>query len=303
MKALILLIVSGILAAGVFIAGKQARIEELSPLMILFWQMSGGALVVWIVSLPSRRFPSWNWIHLRYYLVGGLLGISLPYVLAFIIMRELQVGLIGLVTALSPVATYAMARLSGLEPGHPLRFSGLILGLAGVGLLVMPEETAPLSGEWLPMILALGIPLSLAASNIYRSRFWPTGSEAIPLVIGMLSVQSAWLFIVNLFMGNFHEAIPDIQNTGVLLIALGLMAGASYLSSFNLLKIGGPVYLSQMGYVITATTLLAGMVLWDEHYDVNDFLSMGLIFSGVLLTTLTQKAQSSRRPFPATTRN
>ena len=266
--------------------------------MILFWQMSGGALVVWLMSLPSRRFPVWNWTHVRYYLIGGLLGISLPYVLAFIVMRELQVGLVGLVTALSPIVTYAMARLLGLEPGHPLRLLGIIVGFSGVGLLVMPEETSSLSGEYLPMILALGIPVALAASNIYRSRFWPSGSEAMPLVIGMLTVQSAWLFVVNLLMGNFHEAIPDMQNTGLLLIVLGLMAGASYLSSFNLLKVGGPVYLSQMGYVITAVTLLAGIVMWDEHYDGSDFLSMGLIFSGVLLTTLTQKIQSSRQVLP-----
>jgi len=303
MKALILLIVSGVLAAGVFIAGKQARIEELSPLMILFWQMSGGALVVWLVSLPSRRFPVWNWPHVRYYLIGGLLGISLPYELAFIVMRELQVGLVGLVTALSPIVTYAMARLLGLESGHPLRLTGLIVGLAGVGLLVIPEEARSLSGEWLSMMLALGIPVALAASNIYRSRFWPAGSEAMPLVIGMLTVQSAWLFVANLLMGNFHEAMPDKQNTGVLLIVLGLMAGASYLSSFNLLKVGGPVYLSQMGYVITAVTLLAGVVMWGEHYDSSDYLSMGLIFSGVLLTTLTQKVQSSRQALPAATRN
>lgn len=301
MKALILLIVSGILAAGVFIAGKQARIEELSPLLILFWQMSGGALVVWAVALPSRRFPVWNWRHVRYYLIGGLLGISLPYVLAFIVMRELQVGLVGLVTALSPILTYAMARLLGLESGHPLRLLGLIVGLAGVGLLVMPEETGSPSDEWLSMMLALGIPLALAASNIYRSQFWPAGSEAMPLVIGMLSVQSVWLFIANLLMGNFQEAIPATQNTGVLLIVLGLMAGASYLSSFNLLKVGGPVYLSQMGYVITVVTLLAGVMMWGERYEDSDFLSMGLIFSGVLLTTLTQKVHPSPQALPAAT--
>ena len=58
MKALTLLIVSGVLAAGVFVAGKQARMEQLSPLLILFWQMSGGALVVWLVwlrTLPQAR--------------------------------------------------------------------------------------------------------------------------------------------------------------------------------------------------------------------------------------------------------
>lgn len=299
MKALLLLILSGILAAGVFIAGKQASSEQLSPLLILFWQISGGAIVVWLMSLSSRKFPIWNAVHIRYYLIGGLLGLSLPYVLAFMVLNVLQVGTVGLLTALSPVITYAMARLLGYERGHPLRLMGLVVGFSGVALLVMPGESVNVSSNWQYMLLALGIPLTLAASNIYRSRFWPAGSTAMPLVLGMLTVQGMGLFFINLVMGNFHNVISVTQDAGFLLSILGVMAGASYLSSVNLLRVGGPVYLSQMGYVITAVTLLAGIVMWDEHYDRNDLLSMGFILLGVLLTTLTQGISGLKQSAPA----
>lgn len=303
MKALILLIVSGIFAGGVFIAGKQAGSEHLSPLLILFWQMTGGALVVWVVSLPSRRFPLWDAAHIRYYLVGGLLGVNLPYVLAFIVLQELQVGIVGLVTALSPIITYAMARMLGQEPGHPLRLLGLLVGLGGVALLVMPGDSMDPADHWTSMLLALAIPITLAASNIYRSRYWPAGSKAMPLVIGMLTVQSGCLFFVNLFLGNFHFELPTSQNLGLVLTVLAFMAGASYLTSFNLLRVGGPVYLSQMGYVITAVTMLWGAVLWDEQYDTSDLLSMGLILTGVLLTTVTQMRKQAKDPLPVVTKN
>jgi len=295
MKALSLLIISGILAAGVFIAGKQASSEQLSPLLILFWQMSGGAVVVWLVSWPSRRFPKWDAVHLRYYLIGGLLGISLPYVLAFMAMQELQVGIVGLLTALSPIVTYAIARVLGLEQANLLRFIGLVIGLAGVALLVAPEESATLLESNIQyLLLALGIPVSLAASNIYRSRFWPEGSKAIPLVIGMLTVQGVWLLVLNLALGNFNEPLMASHDIVLLLSFLGVMAGVSYLSSFNLLKVGGPVYLSQMGYVITLVTLLAGIFIWNETYNANDMLSIGFILAGVLLTTWTRRVHLNR---------
>jgi drug/metabolite transporter (DMT)-like permease len=303
MKALILLIVSGILAAGVFIIGKQASNEQITPLLILFWQMSGGALVVWLVSLPSRRFPVWDKQHVRYYLIGGLLGISLPYVLAFIVLKQLEVGIVGLLTALSPIITYAMARLLGQEPGHPLRILGLIAGLGGVTLLVMSDDSTALTDHGSSMLLALAIPLTLATSNIYRSRYWPVGSAAMPLVIGMLTVQSAGLFLINLVIGNFHIGLPVFKDTSLMLALLALIAGASYLSSFSLLKVGGPVYLSQMGYVITAVTMSAGVLLWGEHYDNNDLLSMGLILTGVLLTTVTQMVQQLNVPASAITKH
>jgi drug/metabolite transporter (DMT)-like permease len=207
MKALLLLILSGILAAGVFLAGKQAGAEPLSPLLILFWQMSGGALVVWTVSWPSRQFPVWDAQHLRYYLIGGLLGVSLPYVLAFIVLRELQVGLVGLMTALSPIMTYAMARLLGMERGHPLRLLGLVIGLVGVALLVVPKGALDLSGHAFFLLLALGIPLTLAMSNLYRSRYWPAGSAALPLVTGMLMVQSLGLLLTTWVQGAQRQPI------------------------------------------------------------------------------------------------
>lgn len=296
MKALILLLISGVLAAGVFVAGKQAGSEQLSPLLILFWQITGGALVVWMTSLPSHRFPVWDKEHIRYYLIGGLLGISLPYVLAFFVLQQLQVGIVGLLTALSPIMTYAMARVLKQEPGHPMRLLGLVVGLCGVALLVVHGDASALPDHWSSMLLALAIPLTLAASNIYRSRYWPTDSAAMPLVIGMLTVQSVGLFIVNLSIGNFQMILPVVEETSLVLAVLAIMAGASYLTSFTLLRVGGPVYLSQMGYVITAVTMMAGVLLWDEHYDNTDILSIGLILAGVLLTTATQIVQQARVP-------
>jgi drug/metabolite transporter (DMT)-like permease len=303
MKALLLLLLSGTLAAGVFVTGKQAGNEQLAPLYILFWQMTGGALVVLAVSRfgpgSSRRLPVWDWQHLQYYLVGGLLGISLPYMLAFLVMRELQVGTVGLLTALSPVITYGIARVLNLERGHPVKLFGLLLGLAGVALLVMPDGVSEpgmqRSGDWRYTFLGLGIPASLAASNLYRSHYWPQGSDATQLAIGMLSVQGLALLLINTATGNLDISVLDNRDAMSTLTLLSLLAGASYLSTFYLLREGGPVYLSQTGYVISVVTLLAGIILWSESYDTSDLISMGLIFVGVLMTTVTRSMEQSRQ--------
>jgi len=161
--------------------------------------------------------------------------------------------------------------------------------------LLVPGGSLELTTNWKFMLLALGIPVSLAASNIYRSHYWPAGTEAIPLVIGMLTVQAICLFIVNITLGNFNQLmVVNTQMATCLLMGIALLSGASYLSSFNLLKVGGPVYLSQMGYVITTVTMLYGIWFWNEAYDAGDVLSIGLIFSGVLLTTLTNMFHSSK---------
>ena len=308
MKAFLLLLLSGTLAAGVFVTGKQAANVQLVPLTILFWQMTGGALVVLALtrfsSASSRRLPVWDRQHLQYYLIGGVLGISLPYVLAFMVMRELQVGTVGLLTALSPVITYGIARVLNLEQGHPVKLMGLVLGLIGVALLVMPDSAAEPgvrhSENWRYALLGLGIPLSLAASNLYRSHYWPAGSDGAQLAIGMLAVQGLALLVINTSTGNIDISVLANRNAVLTLILLSLFAGASYLSTFHLLREGGPVYLSQMGYVISVVTMLAGIVLWDESYHSNDLVSMGLIFIGVFVTTIIRSLEQSRRTAHAT---
>ena len=289
MKALLLLILSGSLTAALYMVRKLAGAESIPVLLFLFWQLSGSALVVGMFSILSRQFPIWNLEHIRYYLIGGLLGTTIPFILVFVVLEQLQVGLVGLVTALSPIATYFLARIIGYEQASMLRLMGLIVGLTGVAFLITSGESINQSTNWFFIVLALMIPLTLAVSNIYRSRFWPVGSEAVAIVIGMLTVNGILLFLVNLWLGNFQVNMFENQQVFYLIAILSLLAGAAYLSSFALLKEGGPVYLSQMGYVITVVTILAGILIWDEQYRTNDLISISLVFGGVLMTTWSRR--------------
>ena len=289
MKALLLLILSGSLTAALYMVRKLAGAESIPVLLFLFWQLSGSALVVGMFSIRSRQFPIWNLEHIRYYLIGGLLGTTIPFILVFVVLEQLPVGLVGLVTALSPIATYFLARIIGYEQASMLRLMGLIVGLTGVAFLITSGESINQSTNWFFIVLALMIPLTLAVSNIYRSRFWPVGSEAVAIVIGMLTVNGILLFLVNLWLGNFQVNMFENQQVFYLIAILSLLAGAAYLSSFALLKEGGPVYLSQMGYVITVVTILAGILIWDEQYRTNDLISISLVFGGVLMTTWSRR--------------
>ena len=111
----------------------------------------------------------------------------------------------------------------------------------------------------------------------------------------MLLVQGLTLLLINAVTGDLEISLLSNRNAVLTLALLSLFAGASYLSTFYLLREGGPVYLSQMGYVISVVTLLAGVVLWSESYDTNDLLSMGLIFIGVLITTVIRSMEQSRQ--------
>jgi drug/metabolite transporter (DMT)-like permease len=289
MKPFLLLMITGLLTGGALTAGKLAGAEQIPALTMLLWQVGGGGLMLWAVMLVSGRLPRWDSRHVVYYLVGGFFGVSLPFALAYLVLRDIPVGLMGVISALSPLMTYGLARTLGREPGSRRRLFGLVTGLLGVVLVMIPKDTVAGAGMWLSLVLALGVPLSLAVGNVYRSIAWPVGSTPLPLATGMLTVQALWLMPVTLVLGQFQ--MPGLQagDSGILGIALALTAGGGYLGSLALLRVGGPVYLSQIGYVVTAATVAIGALLLGEQYGALDWATIGLIFIGILLTSLPEK--------------
>jgi drug/metabolite transporter (DMT)-like permease len=57
---------------------------------------------------------------------------------------------------------------------------------------------------------------------------------------------------------------------------------------FRLQDVGGPVYLSQIGYVAAAIGLVSGTVFLGEHYQWLTWLGALIITIGVVMTTKAQ---------------
>ena len=62
---------------------------------------------------------------------------------------------------------------------------------------------------------------------------------------------------------------------------------------FRLQAVGGPVYLSQIGYVAAAVGLGSGVLFLGERYRLLTWAGAAIIVVGVILTT---RAQSNNRP-------
>jgi drug/metabolite transporter (DMT)-like permease len=58
---------------------------------------------------------------------------------------------------------------------------------------------------------------------------------------------------------------------------------------FRLQAVGGPVYLSQIGYVAAAVGLLSGTLFLGEHYQVLTWAGAVVIVAGVAITTKAQR--------------
>jgi drug/metabolite transporter (DMT)-like permease len=85
------------------------------------------------------------------------------------------------------------------------------------------------------------------------------------------------------------SAIVGFGDAPLLALAQVAASAAMFAVFFRLQVVGGPVYLSQIGYVAAAVGLFAGTLFLGEHYRLLTWLGALVIVAGVALTTLAQK--------------
>ena len=77
----------------------------------------------------------------------------------------------------------------------------------------------------------------------------------------------------------------------LLVLAQIASASAMFVFFFRLQAVGGPVYLSQIGYVGAAIGLISGTLVLGERYQLLTWLGAAIITVGIVMTT---KAQSRK---------
>src|SRR5690606_36080746 len=252
------------------------------PIAFAFWQDALGGLGLLALAMLSGARPPLGRTHLRYYAISGLITLALPNVLVFLAVARIGAGLPSIVYAFPAMLTYAMALGMRMEKLAWTRAAGIGLGLIGILMIVGPRS-GPIDEAALPwMLLAFIAPVSLAAGNIYRTRAWPKDAAPLALAAGTLLGAAVWLLLACLAMDLFYMP-AGIAEPDWVLAAAGLFACLSFIPYFELQRVAGPVYLSQIGYVMAATSLAIGTFVFGERYSLVVWLAVLVIVAGILL--------------------
>jgi drug/metabolite transporter (DMT)-like permease len=291
-----ILLLNGTLIAGIYACAKIAGAHGVSPLGVLAWETSSAAIAIWAIADRRGQRPAVTLANLRYATVAGVLGITAPSLLTFTALAHVPAGTIGVIGALAPVFTYAIALSLGVERATWLRAGGIVIGLAGVLAIVPPRGALP-SGSSLPWaIAAIGGPLLLAAGNVYRSTAWPPGLPPLGAAALMLAVHAVALVPLAAATGAFAPPSSVTAPADLALWGTTAMMTLFYLGAFELQRRAGPVLTGQLGPVITVASLGIGVAFFGERYPASAVVAVAVVFAGVALVTLGAGRASRATP-------
>ncbi|QCI68713.1 DMT family transporter [Phreatobacter stygius] len=292
-QAAVLLVATGLFLGATFPIGKLAGEAGVPPTSWVFAMTSGASLflLAWAL-LAGRRLPA-SRLHLRYYLISAPISFVIPNLIIFFCIPRIGAGLTSVMLALSPVLTLALARLLRMRRLDVAGVAGIALGLIGALIIIATRNGGgvgqPAALGW--VALALLIPAFLAAGNIYRTLHWPDGADPLALAAATNITAAAMLFLAVFLSGEGSAGLASLAATPGLLAAQILSTGMMLSLFFRLQQVGGPVYLSQIGYVAAAVGLVSGTVMLGESYPLATWLGALVIVAGVALVTYSQARQ------------
>ena len=293
---LLLLIALGSLWGVATSVGRGVGMLGVPPLGYAFWQTLCGGLLLLPVCLLLRKPVALGREHLTYYLVCGVLGSAIPTSNMFFVLNHIPAGIMAMVLATAPLLTYLLALLTRQEDFVARRALGVLLGFMGAVLIVLSRGGLSTTDASTYVVMAFLTPVMYSLTNIYASFARPADSNPYTLAVGMLVAAGLTILPAALYFGQFHPIWARLDLANILILTHIGIAGLAFVMFFTLIRIAGPVYFSQVGYIVAVAGIVTGMLIFDERHSSMVWAAVGLIFAGVALVNSSQfKLAPSRR--------
>src|ERR1019366_8398192 len=245
-----------------FVATKYV-VHNADPLSYLAIRMALVVVIMAVIAAIAR--PRWpDRIGIAHSVAAGILvhGIYLGGT-AIAIAHSIPAGLSALIPGLQPILTSTLANRWLGERVTPLQWSGLLLGLAGVVLIL---HNRPISGEAGWGWLASGVSLvSITLGTLYQRRYcgdidWRAGNLVQYIAVTIFFAAGAWLFESNVVHWTSEFVLSVIWLAVVLSIgSIGLL--------YWLIRRSAATSVASLFYLVPAVTALMAFILFGERLD------------------------------------
>ena len=268
-----------------FVATKYV-VNNADPLTYLAIRMA--LVVVLMAAIVAIARPRWpDRIGIAHSAVAGILvhGFYLGGT-AIAIAHSIPAGLSALIPGLQPILTSTIANRWLGERVTPIQWAGLLLGLAGVVLIL---HNRPMSGDagwgWLASAVSL---VSITLGTLYQRRYcnaidWRAGNLVQYIAVTIFFAIGAWLFENNAVHWTTEFVLALCWLVVVLSIgSIGLL--------YWLIRRSAATSVASLFYLVPATTAVLAWLLFNERLDALSIGGIVLCGAAVLIVNYDRKA-------------
>ncbi|WP_095588435.1 DMT family transporter [Actibacterium ureilyticum] len=258
----------------------EILLRELGPMMIALGRVGLGALGCWLWLFAAGRAGGMPRGTLRVLILFALAQYAIPLTVFPVMQQHITSSAAGIINAMTPIMVVLVSHFwPGGERATPLRVLGVILGFAGIVLLVSPAFRGQGGSAPWALLATMVAPLCYGfALNILRrlDAMDRTLLTAWSLTLGTVAVAPVALAM---------EGVPRIARaeTWAALLVIGfVLTSAAFILLFWLIpRVGGTVA-STVTFLTPVSAVLLGVLVLDELLAPVQLLGMAVIFAGLV---------------------
>lgn len=250
---------------------------------LIFWQFVIGAILLLVVTLIRRKPLKFGAVQLRFYIMIAIIGTIIPNSASFEAARHLPAGILSILISMMPLLAFPIALALRLERMSIVRLLGLLAGLAGVALLILPESSLP------DRAMIAFIPIALVAPTFYAleggivSKWGTAGCDPIEVLLGASLIGIVLSAPLAYFSGQWIDPRGVWEAPDWAMLVSSIIHTLAYATYVWIVGRAGAVFAAQVAYLVTAFGVLWSMLILSESYSSWIWGAMALIFVGLFL--------------------
>ncbi len=296
--ALLLVITLGAVRGSVPAVSKVVVLSGLDPVLYAATISLIGGILLLSINLIIGKITPLTMQVIRFSLIGGFVGITIPHIIFFNGIKTVDVGIASAMVSGIPIMIYLLSLMCKQEIFTFRRFAGVLFGLVGVAIIAGSEITR----DSLLTSSVIGVTLILLSTIFYASNvvfiaihlpkdFSRMQAAAWMMIFGSIPI---WLYIIA--FQEIELLSQPIQSQSFLFLLLHCcISGVAYYLSFNIISNHGPVIYSLAAYLMVAFGIFIGVFIFGESYTHSDLAGIGLVVLGVLTVTM-KRHQTGTEP-------
>jgi drug/metabolite transporter (DMT)-like permease len=268
----------------------KVAVHDMSPtVLLLIRSLSGLVALAVIVKVMGRPLLGEGWkTRLGSFAIMAITNAIIPWVAIAWGEERISSGLASILNSTTTLWT-AVIIFWAMPTERPTRvgYLGVVLGLAGVVILVLPDILAHgVSGNFFGAMAVLVAALSYAINAIYQRRRMRNVS-VFDVSIGQLAATVVFAIpLAAPSLPHIHVALASLAAV----VALGAGAtGIAYLLYYYVMNTLGAVRAAGVTLLVPLTAVFWGVVLLHESLSWPIVIGMAVILTGTVLTNLRKR--------------
>jgi drug/metabolite transporter (DMT)-like permease len=268
-----------LLMVVIAVAGREAT-RELTVFQVMMMRSGLGLVMVWPLVHRAGGLRAMRTQHLSQHGARNAVHYAAQYGW-FAALSLIPLAQVVAIEFTMPIWSALLAAAMLGERLDRARISAVVLGLAGVVLIVRPDAAHINIGQWIALAAAFGFGISVVlVKSLTRT------DAAIQVSFWMLLVQFAIGLVPALAVWQWPSA------TGWAWVLLVAFCGAySHYCFARAMQLADAMVVVPMDFVRVPLTALAGWALYAERVDLLTLAGMGLILAGNGLNLLRAGAR------------